>query len=160
VFLNESFLAAWITGLDCVPRGYSINVGTSQQEYPRTNQVAPSCKSMVDILEVSSLVTRCKVCEFLIRLFSERHREQLIELAGIHEERSLALLDIDLSRGSGSGGVFKNSCGNDTHIKIFGFDSEWMGNGYCLNGVFERKVERKARCVNGNHGFNEAPSGE
>jgi len=51
---------------------------------------------MVDTLKMDAAVSGSETCEFFIRRFGQWQWEQLIKLAGIDQERSLALLDVDL----------------------------------------------------------------
>ena len=53
---------------------------------------------MVDALKMNAAVSRRKTCEFLIRRFGQRRWEQLVKLARVDQERSLALLDVGLRR--------------------------------------------------------------
>jgi hypothetical protein len=53
---------------------------------------------MVDALKMNAAVSRRKTCEFLIRRFGQRRWEQLVKLARVYQERSLALLDVCLRR--------------------------------------------------------------
>jgi hypothetical protein len=114
------------------------------------HQITAGSKSMVDTLKMDATVSRSETCEFFIRRFGQRQWEQLVKLAGIDQERSLALFDVDLRCKT----FFQQACQNvyiilsieRTHVQILFCDKRRMGNGYRLNDVFESKIERKAGC--------------
>jgi hypothetical protein len=62
----------------------------------KTHQITASGKSMRYTLIVSAPVPGPEVCKFLIGFFTHGLWEHLIILAAIDQERSLALLDVDL----------------------------------------------------------------
>ena len=62
----------------------------------KTHQITANSKSMGCTLIISAAVPGREACKFLICCFSKGLWEQLVMLAAIDQERSLALLDVGL----------------------------------------------------------------
>jgi hypothetical protein len=107
----------------------------------KTHDITADGKSMRYTLIVSTTVPGREVCKFLICFFTHGLWEHLIVLAAIDQERSLALLNVDLL-GKYSGGI--RGCLKMAHVQIFGLEKGRMSNDGRANDIFECEVERKA----------------
>jgi hypothetical protein len=97
--LNAASLPAFSFGLFCTRERGGKNVRVTEQTLDRsknTHQVTANGKSVGSSGRVRAVVPRSKVRKFLIGQIRKWFGEPGIELTRIDEERSLALLDINL----------------------------------------------------------------
>jgi hypothetical protein len=95
--LNAPSLAAFTEASVCVRRTHRMGHSTPEKKISRrAHQITAGSKPMVDTLKMDAAVSRSETCEFFIRRFGQRQWEQLIKLAGIDQERGLALFDVNL----------------------------------------------------------------
>jgi hypothetical protein len=75
-----------------------MNMNMTKHEHMKTNQVAASSKSMSTPLPVRALVPWFKFLKLLVRGFGKILWELRVKLAGVDEQRRIALLEICLQR--------------------------------------------------------------